>query len=244
VHNVFITGTILATTNEENINAGGKVITLTITDGKTWAATLGDDNSITTAFLDGISSDGVEAFGWNNVVTLTFADVTRISDTVVEIILPAFPTYNISVVEHISILVPSIAFATAGGGIPATRVATGSLYQSAGFANTTAVTSGSLQQEEPLTSNPDELASPCIYIYPVIIPDWIAPFTPVVTFFPPSFTDVSLLGGVVACAYKLPDTACAFSDPHIAIAECIDDAPADRDSCEETNPPSHPRRSF
>jgi hypothetical protein len=68
-------------------------------------ATVGQDNAITTALINGIDSAQVEAAGWDAVVKigLTFNDVTRTSATVVTVTLPAFATYDITAAETVTV---------------------------------------------------------------------------------------------------------------------------------------------
>lgn len=106
---VALTGTV-TTATEADIVAGGKTLILTVTND-TWVATVGADNSITTALINGLDSDGAEAGGWDAVVKagLTHTAVTRTSDTVVTITLPAFASYDITANETITATVPDTA---------------------------------------------------------------------------------------------------------------------------------------
>ena len=63
------------------------------------------------AIIDGLTSDGSEATGWNNIVrdALAVGTVERTSDTVVTITLPAFPAYDISADESVTATIPTIA---------------------------------------------------------------------------------------------------------------------------------------
>ena len=88
--------------------AGSETLIITLT-GDTWVATVGQDNAITTALINGIDSAQVEAAGWDAVVKigLTFNDVTRTSATVVTVTLPAFATYDITAAETVTVTVPA-----------------------------------------------------------------------------------------------------------------------------------------
>ena len=117
-------GTIVTSpANDTDIVAGGKTIILTLNTGRlplqsdTWGATVGDDNAITQALIDGITSSGVEPFGWNLVVrnNLVFGDVVRTSDTIVTITLPAFALYSITIPEAIIVTIPDSALVGGNG---------------------------------------------------------------------------------------------------------------------------------
>ena len=95
---------------EQEIRDGAITILLGLI-AETWVATVGDDNSITQALIDGMLSDLNESRGWNNVVRdgLTAANVLRVSDTVVIVTLPAFSNYEITVTETITVTAPAVA---------------------------------------------------------------------------------------------------------------------------------------
>ncbi len=101
--------------------AGGETLIITLDPSDTWDATVGADNAITTALINGIDSDGSEGTGWDIVVRggMDFNDVTRTSDTVVTITLLAESTYAITANETITVTVPATAVAS-GGAIVAT----------------------------------------------------------------------------------------------------------------------------
>ncbi len=84
------------------------MITLT---SETWDPTVGQDNAITTALINGIDSDSSEATGWDAVVkaNMDFNDVTRTSDTVVTITLGPEPTYAVTSDETITVTIPASA---------------------------------------------------------------------------------------------------------------------------------------
>ena len=95
---------------EQEIRDGAITILLGLT-AETWVATVGDDNSITQALIDGMLANLNELRGWNNVVRdgLTAANVLRVSDTVVIVTLPAFSNYEITVTEIITVTAPAVA---------------------------------------------------------------------------------------------------------------------------------------
>ena len=109
------TGTLVPSALEADIVTGGDTLIITLTND-TWDSTVGADNAITTALINGIDSDLGEATGWDAVVKagLTFNEVTRTSATVVTITLPAFGSYDITADETITVIVPATAVASAG----------------------------------------------------------------------------------------------------------------------------------
>lgn len=104
-----VSGTLVGAL-ESDIVAGGRTIIITLT-ADTFVATVGADNAITQALIDGITSAQSESTGWNTIVrdALTFSDVTRDSDTQVTVLLPAFPSYAITADETITVTVPATA---------------------------------------------------------------------------------------------------------------------------------------
>lgn len=74
-------------------------------------------NDIRQDIIDGLTSSGAEAGGWNAQVrdTLDVTAVVRTSDTIVTITLPAFPAYAITAPEIVTVTVPGVAVA---GGDP------------------------------------------------------------------------------------------------------------------------------
>ena len=110
-----LTGTVTPAATETEVVAGGKTLIITLTND-TWDPTVGADNAITTALINGIDSAQGEAAGWDAVVKagLTFNEVTRTSATVVTITLPAFASYNITADETITVTVPASTVGSAG----------------------------------------------------------------------------------------------------------------------------------
>ena len=106
-----ISGTIVPSATEAEIVAGGKTTVITLL-GDTWiaAGALSFDLQRQN-IINGISSAQSEATGWNLVpqASQTTAGVIRTSDTVVTITWDAFPTYNITAQETITVTVPSTA---------------------------------------------------------------------------------------------------------------------------------------
>ena len=106
------TGT-LAT--EAGVVAGSQTIIITL-GLDTWAATVGDDVTLTQDLIDGIDSDVAEALGWDTLVRplITFANVVRTSASIVTITLPAAALYAITGDEIITVTVPASAVSGAG----------------------------------------------------------------------------------------------------------------------------------
>ena len=106
-----ITGTIIASTNEQEVVDGGRTIIITLT-GANWIGLLGDDNADTQALIDAFVAAFTPITGWNNIVQdeLTHAAVTRTSDTVMTIVMPGFADYDIIVNELITLTIPDTLF--------------------------------------------------------------------------------------------------------------------------------------
>lgn len=118
-------GGTITTADEDDIIAGGRTITLTLNaDG--WDSTLGADNAITTALIDGTTSAQSEAAGWNAVVkaALTYEHVTRTSDFIATIELPACPGYAVTANETVTVTVPTSAVLYTTAAIVASPTAT------------------------------------------------------------------------------------------------------------------------
>lgn len=106
----IVTGGVL----ESEIIAGGETLIITLT-GDTWVATVGADNAITQALIDGIASDKAEDGGWDNVVqaNMVHGDVSRDTSTKITITLGAEPTYQITDIETITVTIPTTALTAA-----------------------------------------------------------------------------------------------------------------------------------
>ena len=117
-----ITGTIVASVTEADIVAGGKTLIITLT-GDTWiAAGAASFDLQRQNIINGVTSAQSEALGWNLVpkVLQSLAGVVRTSNTVVTITWDAFPTYDITAQETITVTVPSTALVIGAGPIVAT----------------------------------------------------------------------------------------------------------------------------
>ena len=113
-----LTGTLADDATEDQIVAGGETLIITL-DADTWDATVGADNAITTALINGLDGDGTE---WDTEVkaNMDFNDVVRTSDTVVTITLGAEAGYDISTAETITATVPASALVTSSSAVVAT----------------------------------------------------------------------------------------------------------------------------
>jgi hypothetical protein len=111
---VAVAGTMVPSVVPSDITTGGKAVIFTLT-GSIWAASLGGDNAITSAFLLGGTSSRNGATQWNNVVrdNLTHTALTRDNDTQVTLLLPAFGAYSTTVTETIQWLIPLSAIENA-----------------------------------------------------------------------------------------------------------------------------------
>ncbi len=109
-----ITGTITASVTEADIVAGGKTLTITLTNDTWIAAGAGSFDLQRAAIIAGIDSAQSEATGWDLVpkATQSVGGVVRTSDTVVTITWDAFPTYDITATETITVTIPSTAVAS------------------------------------------------------------------------------------------------------------------------------------
>jgi hypothetical protein len=111
---VAVSGTV-TDDSETNIRVGGSTIILTLTDDS-WLAAGAAFDAERQNIIDGLTSAGAEANGWNNVVQagLNVTDVVRTSNTVVTITLPAFAGYDITATETITATVPASALVQSG----------------------------------------------------------------------------------------------------------------------------------
>ena len=110
-----LTGTI-TTVTDIDIIAGGETIILTL-GGDTWVAAGAVFDAQRQNIIDGMTSAGAEAHGWNNEVRdkIPVTDVVRTSDAVVTITLSAEAGYIITASETITVTVPATALV---GGAP------------------------------------------------------------------------------------------------------------------------------
>ncbi|MHC4609509.1 MAG: LamG-like jellyroll fold domain-containing protein, partial [Planctomycetota bacterium] len=116
---VALSGTV-TDDSEPDIRAGGSTIVVTLTDDS-WVAAGAAFDAERQNIIDGLTSAGAEANGWNNVVQagLNVTDVVRTSNTVVTVTLPAFAAYDITANETITATVPATALVQSAGAIVA-----------------------------------------------------------------------------------------------------------------------------
>lgn len=116
---IALTGTVIGAT-EANIVAGGRTIILTLT-GDTWVAAGAAFNAIRQNIIDGMTSAGGGALGWNNEVRdkEVVGAVVRTNATVATITLTAAAAYNISANETITVTVPGGALVGGVGAVAA-----------------------------------------------------------------------------------------------------------------------------
>lgn len=112
----LILGSLVPTGTESDVQNNSNLLTITLS-GDTWITLVGGFNAIRQDIINGITSSGAEASGWNAAVrdTLSVTAVTRLSDTFVSILIPAVPGYAITAPETITVTVPGSALA---GGSP------------------------------------------------------------------------------------------------------------------------------
>jgi len=106
-----ITGTMQAGgVLESEIVTGGQTIIITLTGGS-WVAAGANFSAQRQNIIDGVTSDGAEATGWNALVKPTIAQVAvvRTSASVVTITLPAVAGYSITSAETVTVTVPVTA---------------------------------------------------------------------------------------------------------------------------------------
>lgn len=107
---------VTGSTQESDIRTGGRVLEVKVRND-VWVPTIGDDNSITTAFLDGIT--GTQ--NWSVVrAALNSTHVTKQGDTVVRVNLPAVPGYYLEADESVSVNIPGEALLNTGNDVIST----------------------------------------------------------------------------------------------------------------------------
>ena len=152
-----LSGSVVPNAFQSEVVAGGETLVITLT-GDTWDPTIGADNALTTALINGLVSAGGEATGWNAEVkaNLTYNDVVRTSATVVTITTPSRPSYGISANEVITVTVPA---ATVVGG---TQIVTSPTFSvlPANASTESRVASSEDDAEELLSTNAVTLNSP------------------------------------------------------------------------------------
>lgn len=133
---ITIAGTALNTFKEWDVVSGARTIVVTLIgdwgrsgwgegpwsqSGDTWVAAGATFEAQRQAIINGLDSAGSDVNGWNAEVRdkILVASVVRTSSTVVTIILPVIPHYDITSDETITVTIPGAAL-TGGSGAAAT----------------------------------------------------------------------------------------------------------------------------
>ncbi len=104
---IVLTGTAISGgVTEEMIVDGGETLIITLS-GDTWAATLGDNNVTTTAFLAAITGDDAGSNGFDAEVALVHGNLVRTSATVMTLTIPAGASYAVAADETITVAPPA-----------------------------------------------------------------------------------------------------------------------------------------
>jgi hypothetical protein len=107
---VTLAGTLTSGTDEADIQAGGQVLTITIS-GATWEDAGAAFNAERQNIIDSLDSDKSETNGWDaERSNIPVTDVVRTSATVVTITLSALANYEISVAETLTMTLPPSVF--------------------------------------------------------------------------------------------------------------------------------------
>jgi len=117
-----ITGSVTDTLLESEVVVGWEDIVISLTGSETPVWESGQTfNDARQAIINGITSAGGEAQGWNAEVRdrIELAAVTRINDAIVTILLPASSGYSVSANETITVTVPASAIFDSGNAIVA-----------------------------------------------------------------------------------------------------------------------------
>jgi hypothetical protein len=108
-----LTGTAQPDCTALEVIAGGQTIILTLTNDTWIAAGAGTFDAQRTNIINGLTSAGAEAHGWNvevkAILQSNLGSVVRTNNTVVTITLPACPLYSVTALETITVTVPSTA---------------------------------------------------------------------------------------------------------------------------------------
>lgn len=137
----FVAGGVL----ESEIVTGGETIIFTVAAGFEWAATLGSDNALTTAFLAAITGTDAGGTGWNDEVTLVHGNLVRTSATIMTLTTPASASYQIPADEIITAIIPDGSFSVVTAPL---TVTIGTITEDTSVALTgTAIAGGVLESE-------------------------------------------------------------------------------------------------
>lgn len=107
----YLSADISANFSEEaEVRAGGETVIITLTND-TWVAAGATFDGQRQNIINGLTSAGAEANGWNarvrNVIAVT--TVVRTSATVVTVTLPAISNYDITAQEFVTVTIPATA---------------------------------------------------------------------------------------------------------------------------------------
>ena len=119
-----LTGTMLATVDEDDITTGGFTIIITLTGDTFKAAGTGPIGSTadTQALIDGFDAASSPTNGWNNEVRdkASTSEVVRTSSTVATWTVAAQAGYDITSQETITGTIPTAVLVTGAGALTAT----------------------------------------------------------------------------------------------------------------------------
>jgi len=120
-----ISGTASGGLTETEVRDGGKTIIITIA-GDTWVASGAAFNAVRQDIIDGITSAGGEAAGWNAEVRdkMAVSAVVRDSDTQVTVTLPLAADYDVTADETITVTVPASALLVSSADVAGTPTIT------------------------------------------------------------------------------------------------------------------------
>lgn len=109
VPSISLSGTAIADgILEAAVVTGSETVIITLVNDN-WVETIGADNAITTAFLAAITGDGSGGNAFDDEVSLVHGNLTRTSDKVLTLVLPAAASYNVAADETVTVAVPASA---------------------------------------------------------------------------------------------------------------------------------------
>ncbi len=110
-----LSGSLSSGVPSSTLTSSGGTIIVTLTNG-TWVAAGATFDAQRQNIINGLTSAGAEAAGWNAAVrgTLAVAAVVRTSATIVTVTVPATAAYSIGANETVSVTIPATAIGNAG----------------------------------------------------------------------------------------------------------------------------------